>query len=216
MRKRLSKVKIEWNTNFAYAIGLIATDGNLSSDGRHISFTSKDEQLALLYKKCLLLNNIVSKKSRKKGEAKKYYVVQFGDINFYEYLQSIGISPFKSKIISELEIPNKYFADFLRGCIDGDGSISVFYHPESKQEQLKVRLASASLDFLNWIHKTIISLCKIKGGHIYKDPKKNVYTLSYAKEDGGKILKFMYYRKDLPCLERKRKIAENWASGATG
>lgn len=40
--KPKGKVKIEWNENFAYAIGLIVTDGSLSIDGRHINFTSKD------------------------------------------------------------------------------------------------------------------------------------------------------------------------------
>ena len=31
-----------WSENLAYAIGLIATDGSLSNDGRHLNFTSKD------------------------------------------------------------------------------------------------------------------------------------------------------------------------------
>ena len=40
--KRLSRIKIEWSPEFAYAIGLIVTDGSLSKDGRHINFSSKD------------------------------------------------------------------------------------------------------------------------------------------------------------------------------
>ena len=36
------KAKIVWNHNLAYAIGLLATDGNLSSDGRHMALVSKD------------------------------------------------------------------------------------------------------------------------------------------------------------------------------
>ena len=44
--KPKGKVKIKWSPNFAYAIGLIATDGCLYKDGRHISLTSLDlEQL---------------------------------------------------------------------------------------------------------------------------------------------------------------------------
>lgn len=41
--KPLSKIKIKWSPKFAYCIGLITSDGNLSKDGRHISFTSKDK-----------------------------------------------------------------------------------------------------------------------------------------------------------------------------
>ena len=40
MAFRKNKVKIIWNNNFAYAIGVIATDGNLSPDLRHINITS--------------------------------------------------------------------------------------------------------------------------------------------------------------------------------
>lgn len=216
MRKRLNKVKIEWTISFAYAVGLITSDGNLSTDGRHILFTSKDKSLALIYKKCLGLNNTIGKKARGGEKIKKYYVVQFGDVNFYNYLISIGITPRKSKTICEVGVPEIFFADFFRGCMDGDGSLSVSTHPESKHLQLKVRLYSASLVFLTWIHKSIAKLWKIEGGHIYKDPKKSVYALSYAKSDGGKILSFMYYKKDLPCLERKRQIAQIWASGEIG
>lgn len=210
MRKRLSKIDITWSPNFAYIIGLIATDGNLSSNGRHISFTTKDLQLAELYKSCLNLTNTIGKKARGGSkEIKKYYVVQFGDVNFYEYLLTIGLTPRKSRTLSKVNVPTELFADFMRGCIDGDGNISISDHPESKHKQLKVRLYSASPDFLVWIHKMIRELWNIEGGHIYTDPVKSVSTLSYAKADGGKILKIMYYSKDVACLKRKQALAES-------
>ncbi|MCX6743614.1 MAG: hypothetical protein NT116_05255, partial [Candidatus Parcubacteria bacterium] len=99
-------------------MGLITTDGNLSPDGRHLHFTSKDLELAALFKKILGLTNKIGKKSRGGDEEKKYYVVQFGDINFYRFLLSIGLMPNKSKILGSLKIPDRYFKDFLRGCID--------------------------------------------------------------------------------------------------
>lgn len=42
MSYRKGNVKIKWNNSFAYIIGVIATDGNLSPDLRHIHITSKD------------------------------------------------------------------------------------------------------------------------------------------------------------------------------
>ncbi len=214
MRRRQSKVKIKWCINFAYTIGLIATDGYLSIDGRHISFTSKDLVLARLFRKCLNIDNKIGKKARGYSKIKKYFVVQFGDTNFYDYLLSIGITSKKSKTIKKVEVPEKFFPDFLRGCLDGDGNISIFNHPESKHMQLKVRFTSASLDFLLWMHKKNLKYYKITGGHIYKDERKSVYTLSYAKNDGGKILKLMYHKNDLPFLKRKKdifdKISGEW------
>ena len=44
--------QIKWNPEFAYVIGLLTTDGNLSKDGRHIAFTSKDIQLVKSFKGC--------------------------------------------------------------------------------------------------------------------------------------------------------------------
>ena len=58
------KVDIRWSANFAYAIGLLVTDGNLSSDGRHIIFVSKDMEQINNFLKCLKRANAF--RSRKK------------------------------------------------------------------------------------------------------------------------------------------------------
>ena len=87
--KLLNKTKTEWCAELAYAIGLIATDGNLSKDGRHINFTSKDKQLAGLFAKCLNLQTKITMKGNGFGKEKKYYFVQFGDKNFYRFLEKL-------------------------------------------------------------------------------------------------------------------------------
>lgn len=69
MKRRMYKVKVKWSPNFAYSIGLIATDG------RHISFTTKDVELAHLFKKCLGIDNKIGKKARTYTKVKKYYVL---------------------------------------------------------------------------------------------------------------------------------------------
>lgn len=204
--KRLSKVKIEWSAAFAYAIGLLATDGNLSPDNRHINFTNMDEDLAITFKKCLGIDNKIGRKSRGGSKEKKYYVVQFGDRNFYEFLNGIGITKAKSKTLGKLKIPAKYFADFLRGCVDGDGNIGTFVHPESKHLQLRVRLVSASLPFLFWIKEEISKCAGIKTGWIGKR-MKSVYPLTYGKTDSVKLFGFIYYPGVQYYLDRKYKIA---------
>lgn len=208
MVHRAGKVKIKWNCNFAYAIGVIATDGNLSPDLRHIHITSKDKEMILNCKKCLNLDNKIGMKARGGSKDKRYYILQFGDRNFFEFLVSIGITPRKSKTIKEVIIPNVYFKDFLRGCIDGDGSITISKHPESSFLQYKIRLCSASKEFLAWILKLTKSLYEIKGGSIHIPKKSSVYTLVFAKEDSIKLLKNIYNKNSIS-LSRKRKIAMN-------
>jgi hypothetical protein len=55
--KPLKKTKIKWSSNFAYAIGLLVTDGNLSKDGRHIELTSKDKEQIINFIYCLKIRN---------------------------------------------------------------------------------------------------------------------------------------------------------------
>ncbi len=206
MAYRKGNVNIKWNNDFAYVIGIIATDGNLSPDLRHIHITSKDEEIVLNCKKCLGLTNIIGKKSRGGSKDKKYYVLQFGDKNFFDFLLSIGITPKKSKSIGKLKIPREYFKDFLRGCIDGDGSITISKHPESKYPQYKVRLCSASKTFLEWILIMSRELFLLEGGSIYIPKKSSVFTLVFAKEDSIKILN-QIYKGEIICLTRKKEIA---------
>ena len=206
MSLRKSKVKLTWNNTFAYIIGIITTDGNLSNDLRHLIITSKDYEMVTNCKRYLELTNKISRTARGGSKDKKYYMLQFGDKNFFEFLLGLGLTPRKSKTMSELKIPKKYFADFFRGCIDGDGSISISKHPESKHPQYKVRLCSASNNFLNWILESCKKVFSVNGGSISKTDRSSVYTLTFGKNDSIKILK-MIYSKNVICLSRKKKIA---------
>lgn len=203
----MGKAKVLWSSGFAYALGLLATDGNLSSDGRHINFTSKDLSQVKTFKKCLGLENKIGMKSRGGEKKKKYFQIQFGDKNFYEYMEKLGITPKKSKTIGEIKVEDKYFADFLRGCIDGDGSIGAYEHPESKHPQLRVRIYSASPKFLEWLKESISKLFKINSGWI-EIKEGLIGVLVYAKADSIILLKRIYYRGVEYKLERKYNIAK--------
>ena len=199
---RVSRV---WTADLAYAVGLIATDGNLSPDKRHINFTTKDEGLAKTFREATNLNVKIGRKSRKKGGEKKYFVVQFGDVLFYSFLLNIGLTPRKSTTIGKLNIPNGYYADFIRGCIDGDGSIRTFKHPESRNLQLRVSLCSASEKFLLWIKEELSGRCGVTG---YIMNCNNCFQLVYAMNDSKIIINTIYYPGFRHCLNRKYKKAE--------
>ena len=203
----LGKIKIKWSDDFAYAIGLIATDGNLSRDGRHMNLTSKDLEMIINFKKCLGLENKIGRKGRGGSLDKKYFVVQFGDRIFYDFLLSIGLTPAKSLTLGKLMIPDQYFSNFLRGCIDGDGSIGAFKHPESKHPQLRVRMYSGSKNFLFWIKDRISNNFNINTGWIEEKGKTRIYKLVFAKEDSIKLLKFIYGSSKV-YLTRKYNIAQ--------
>lgn len=202
--KPLGKVKIKWSPNFAYAIGLLVTDGNLSPDNRHITFTSKDLELICKFQKSLKINFHIGRKSSGFQGYKKHYVVQIGDVLFYRFLLSIGLMPRKTKIIEAVKIPDKYFLDFLRGHLDGDGSFHSYWDSRWRSSfMFYTTFISASKNHIDWLREMIFNFIKIKG-HITKSINNSIYQLKYAKSESLKLLSKLYYNKNVICLSRKR------------
>lgn len=203
----LGKARTEWSPNFAYALGLLATDGNLSKDGRHIDLTSKDREQLENFMKCLGIKvKIGYKISGYTG--KKYTRVQFSDANLYRVLVGIGFTPAKTKTISVLNIPEKYFFDFLRGHLDGDGTFYSYWDARWHSSFMFYTVfISASKRHLDWIQGILQDILGIKG-NLDKDPRKSTYHLKYAKAESLKLLPRVYYYPGVVSLSRKRKKIE--------
>ena len=192
-----------WNADLAYIVGLIASDGSLSKDGRHISFTSKDRQLAELYRALIRPSAKLSRKGAGHTSEKPYYLIQFSDTALYDFLVDTGMTPNKSLTMPGLSIPSKYFADFLRGEFDGDGSIWGYQDKRWRNSFMHYTcFISASSDFILWLRESIsLSLPGIGNGTL--KPGSRCFQLKYAKQDSQLLFKYMYYRPDLPHLHRK-------------
>ncbi len=210
-----SKLVQKWTPQLAYAVGLIVTDGCLSSDGRHIIFTSKDIDLIQIFAQILNLKNKIGETRNPRSRA---YRIQFGNISLYRWFLDIGITPHKSLTIEKVAVPRKYFLDFLRGHLDGDGSITTYTdtyntykNPRYIYTRLFLRFNSGSLAHIKWLQKTIIKISTISGRIHTTKPNavgNSMHILKFGKKDSIKMLKTIYYAPNLPCLARKRKIAE--------
>ena len=201
-KTRKEKIKIKWSPNFAYALGLLTTDGNLSKDTRHFDFTSKDLEQVVNLKRCLNLKNRISQKTS--GTKKKSYRIQFGDVRYYKFLLRIGLSTNKSKSIGGLEIQKRYFWDFLRGHFDGDGTFYSYFDKRWKSSfMFYMVFVSASKNHIIWLQKEICDLIKIKG-HLTSNSYESIFQLKYAKSESLKLLKHLYYDRGVVCLSRKR------------
>jgi hypothetical protein len=204
--KPLRKTKIKWSPNFAYAIGLLTTDGNLSPDGRHMSLVSKDREQLENFRKCLGLKNKIGITSS--GSGRDALRVQFGDVNFYRFLVQIGLMPNKTKILKKVDIPDRYFFDFLRGHFDGDGSSYSYWDPRWKSSYMfYVIFVSASKNHIVWLREIIRTFLNIKG-HVTKSINDSAYQLKYAKRESLILLPKLYYDNRVVCLSRKRKKIE--------
>ena len=195
---------MRWSGNLSYAIGLITTDGNLSKDGRHINLTSKDkDQIENFIEALKITSNKVGLKSGTFAPNNKYYYVQFSDVGLYKFLLRIGLFPNKSKTLSRLKIPRRYFADFLRGCFDGDGCTYSYFDPRWKSSyMLYTSFTSGSRKYLVWLREEIEQIYKIKGR--IGAQGRSVYNLRFAKNHSMLLLYEMYRKRNSLFLSRKR------------
>lgn len=200
-------VKIEWSADFAYAIGLIASDGCLYDDGRHVSLVSKDLDQINNFLKCLGIESRIGITMSGYKNVRAYRI-QFSDATFHSFLCSIGVKPKKSKTICEVSVPQPYFFDFLRGCFDGDGSFYSYWDPRWKSSHLfYLEFCSASEKYITWLRNCLYMQLSVRG-HISRSKNSSTLQLRYAKSESLEIIGRMYYNRDVVCLARKSlKIA---------
>ncbi len=198
-------IKTDWSASFAYSIGLLVADGCLSKDGRHISFVSKDKDLVEIFKAILGLSAVIG--TTRSGAGNEAYRVQFGSVHFYNFLLRIGLMPAKSKIISAVAVPRAYFADYLRGYFDGDGTSFSYMDPLFPRSiRFYVSFTSGSISYLEWLRLTLAELFEV-GGYISRNRNNAYPQLRYSKKEAVILCQKMYYTEGLPCLKRKQDKA---------
>ena len=211
-----------WNPNIAYAVGLLITDGNISKDKRHIWLTSTDKQLLHTFRRCLKIKNRICINPPGSYSRNVRYRISFCNIKFYNWLLKIGLKPNKTFSLSFLNIPERYFFDFLRGHLDGDGSVIHYIDKHNKYkgktyvyDRLWITFRSASFKHIKWLRQSIRKKLNMNGSLSgWKDKRSNtkkvLWCLKYYKNDSLILLKYLYYKSNVPCFLRKKKIAENY------
>lgn len=211
-----SGASVTWNANIAWIVGVLATDGNLGRDGRHLTLVSKDVDLLETVRRIL---GIAAKITPHPGGQGRCHRLQWSDSVFHEWVSRIGLMPAKSLRLEALAVPDEYFRDFFRGCIDGDGSITVYtdrYHTRKNDryvyERLWVSLVSASSTFITWIEATVFRLNGIRGSMTvrHRDGCAPMWQLKFGKGASMDLIRWMYYAPDVPSLERKRLRARRF------
>jgi LAGLIDADG DNA endonuclease family protein len=204
---------LEWSSTMAYVVGLLATDGCLSKDRRHIILTSRDRQLVETYLECLgrpIRWTVVRKRRRKPA-----YYAQFADVAFYDWLLSIGLTPKKSLTLGAIDVPDCYLVSLARGLLDGDGSISFFRHrptrlkyPDYIYERLWVFFLSASRFHIDWLRDRLKTTRGLDGyvERIVRKKRHDLFRVKYGKRESIILLRLLYADPGAPCLERKRMI----------
>lgn len=197
-------ISTKWSHGLAYAVGLLASDGCLSKDRRHIDLTSKDIEQLRNFNKAIGVNLHIGRKDFNPKINSMTYRVQISSVLFYIFLESIGFTKKKSLTIRKIDLPEKYFFDFLRGLFDGDGYTYSYWDPRWKKSfMFYIGFCSGSEAFVKWLKENIEILSGLKG-HITKVKKKNFYyQLKYSKYEAVRLIGLLYKSKKTLRLSRK-------------
>jgi intein/homing endonuclease len=179
----------------AYWLGYLYADGNQCNDV--IQLNCKDKEHLNNFKHSLSANfKIATKDVYLKQTNKTYrnYSVSFKSKIMCSDLSDKGIIPNKTYDKLKLPyIPKQFIVDYIRGIIDGDGSLSI----PKKQRSLCLSITNTNIELLEYI--------KLYFGKGSIGNKKGTIAKQFRITISNKInlLKKIYYPSCL-CLRRKK------------
>lgn len=194
-----------WSDAMAWLLGIIWSDGYLDR-GNRVSVCSKDRDLI----ECIAI--LISQQNgvRPKNNG-RHWSIGFTAPHAADRLRSLGLMTAKSHIIGwPNDLPHAYEAAFVRGLLDGDGTVILSKRRTGQQRpDLRVGLCSASekltTGFIEW--------CSRNGLKARPYTRGSVHTVLILQQASLRALHALLYpRPDVPCLARKREKYDAWMS----
>jgi len=187
----------EWNPSSAYVLGFFMADGCVEPKYNRISceLSMKDyEHLVNIRNLIESRNPICVKKTRYSCSLSIHNRKMVNDVI------SKGMIPRKTTRVKLPEMPDNIFNDFLRGYIDGDGSI--WYNNDISL----VLQILGNLRFIKDIHQKILNKYNISGSiseHNKSLNTQNCYRLKYYSKNARIILNDVYYENCFALMRKK-------------
>lgn len=206
---------LDWSDNLAYLVGLITSDGNLDRVNPRIKFSNTDKELVEQASNVVedLLDvgsNKISETDNSKSDAfgdSIVYSYSFTSRRLYYFLNSVGLRAPKNDNLGVLDVPKKYFTEFLRGEIDGDGS----WWEVSRRESLKLGIYSKSEEFLQWISQKLKRFNLVDGKASVLKNHKKYWRISLGHYDAVSLAETIYEGAEY-YLGYKYDIVKDFAS----
>lgn len=198
-----------------YWLGFIVADGNVYSNSEQrvyaltIELGEEDKEHLIKIREALSSNAIITTSIRKGGfRAGKLWKdsieskIVFHSKYLTNTLMHLGIMPAKSKIITfpPKLIDNQFINSFVRGYLDGDGSISF------KKNTLRVNFYGTFL-FLETLSKIIHEKTAVSLHKPFKN--RTIFNLEYNGAEAQQIIKWIYQEQS-PSLQRKYELIKKY------
>ena len=192
----------------AYILGFIVTDGCLvehKNGYNALNITNKNKHILRNILDTMESGHKISVKPRGGVPNRLYFQIQIRDKIIYNDLLGLGLTPRKSKTIRVPKTPSVFFGDFVRGCFDGDGSVTIWQEPRWRHSwQMRTVFSSGSHGFLTDMQKRLYKEAGLSVGSI-QNPRRE-YALCYSIADSIKLYHFMYKNIDNGFLHLKYKL----------
>jgi len=205
-----------------YLLGVYFTDGCVFKNGVSIANQINSCDKDWLEKIRDVISPQLSVQSTSKNRP-EYFRLRLCDKRISEWLISKGCIINKTLTIEFPNVPEQYLPDFIRGCIDGDGSLGLYKRNRNKYPSCYIvgasknfivsialclqRLGFRSNFYTKSVKKMKITTLKNGGGMII--PKHDQYTVTISGTECQKFLKWCYYPEATLFLPRKKKISDD-------
>lgn len=192
-------------SKYSYFFGFIQADGSLRAFSRNrgyleIELGEKDKEILELFKELFPgISFSISTRVRNTNFKKNYtsYTLRIFRKEFRDELLKLGLSPGKKFL--NISPPKYNFCerDYIRGLIDGDGSVGI---TEKGYPFISISVQSEALK--NYFCKIIE---KITGERkrVVRNKRDNSYNIIVYQEKAQQFIKYLYYSN---CLALKRKL----------
>lgn len=214
LKRKIDKPKLainedyfkSWSSNMAYILGLILADGCITegtykgySDSLKFGFKLSDIEIIEKIKKELKAEHKIS---INKNSARFSIVSQ----KLVSDLKKLGISYRKSLNEKIPKVPNKYVKDFIRGVIDGDGSIMI----DKKGYPVVMACGGEkTMDFIRTHFFHNLDVYSKIGRRKYSQKCANfLCEIRYKSNSALKVLSYLYNNEGCLYLDRKYKLAK--------
>lgn len=183
-----------------YFLGFVAADGYISENEIEIGLNERDVALLEQFRDLIVPDKPLHYKPKTNSYTLK--ISCRSKISHFKKFFDMSSNKKHDEMIFP-DIPKRYYKDFIRGYVDGDGSLDTTkgYRGDKVYVGPRLRILG-NPEFLRGLNEVTKTQYYHKTNAINRKGKENVYVITYNFKTAREILKWLYSDNHI-CLDRK-------------
>ncbi len=191
-----------WTPVMAYVLGLWWTDGCMrikkNTSAHEIEIASNDYEHLVCVAQAIGGHYHL----RKVAKGGNTYKITFCSVEMYRDIERLGGSPRKSRIIGFPDVPGELLAHYVRGIVDGDGTLAW------NGDRPVLQVYSGSTAFLNGLIIAVEQATGIPAPILQRN--RDNWTVKWSTVRAKCLAAWLYTENPGLALQRKAEIAANF------